>query len=267
EALSVCGRSLSIHGRLAKTGVGPFDESYFVTFAGLGALVAAAAPPVTPPHHGRTGYEASARTTRAAHGDHVASPVAPGPSSPASSAPCVAGFAPGRVSAFLLQLTPGGKVEQVKFAIAQLPDVKVVEGNAVLTSSRQAVGTLFTGIFLFAALVLLALLILVSLLFSAIVEERAHEVGLLRAMGARPGQVMGMILAEAAMITGLGGLLGLAFGAGLLFLFARSLGYYFTSLGVPFAWPAPHVVAVTGLAALLGSALLGVAGALLPAGR
>ena len=33
-------------------------------------------------------------------------------------------------------------MEEVKFALARLPDVKVVEGNAVLTSSRQALSTL-----------------------------------------------------------------------------------------------------------------------------
>ena len=60
----------------------------------------------------------------------------------------------------------------------------------------------------------IALLILVSLLFSAIVQERYREVGLLRAMGAQPNQVMTIILAEAAVITALGGLAGLGFGGG-----------------------------------------------------
>jgi hypothetical protein len=33
--LSVCGKPLGIYGQLGKTGVGPFDESYFLTFAAL----------------------------------------------------------------------------------------------------------------------------------------------------------------------------------------------------------------------------------------
>src|SRR4051812_19585468 len=40
ETLSVCRRPMEIHGRLATTGVGPVDESYFVTFAGLDFLAA-----------------------------------------------------------------------------------------------------------------------------------------------------------------------------------------------------------------------------------
>ena len=38
ETLSVCGQPMRIYGRLSKTGVGPFDESYFVTFDALDRL-------------------------------------------------------------------------------------------------------------------------------------------------------------------------------------------------------------------------------------
>jgi ABC-type antimicrobial peptide transport system, permease component len=89
----------------------------------------------------------------------------------------------------------------------------------------------------FALLLLLGLLILISLLFSAIVQERYRELSLLRAMGARPNQIMSVILTEAAAITLLGGLFGLGFGASLVFVFARTLGFYFETIGVPFAWP------------------------------
>ena len=172
-----------------------------------------------------------------------------------------------RVSAFLLQLSPGAKVEEVKFALARLPDVKVVEGNAVLTSSRQALSTLLIGIAAFTAFQLAALLILVALLFSAIVQERYREVGLLRAMGAKPNQVMTIILAEAAIITGLGGLAGLGFGVAVLLTFARSLGFYFDLLGVPFSWPPLAVLEVGAIVAIAFSAILGLVGAFLPAWR
>ena len=180
---------------------------------------------------------------------------------------CSPDLALDRVSAFLLQLAPGARPEDVKFALAQLPDVKIVEGNTVLTSSRQALSTLLVGISVFTAFQLVALLILVSLLFSAIVQERYREVGLLRAMGAQPNQVMTIILTEAAIITGLGGLAGLGFGAAVLLMFARSLGFYFGLLGVPFAWPPLAVLQVGAIVAIVFSAILGLVGALLPAWR
>ena len=149
---------------------------------------------------------------------------------------------------------PAPRLEEVKFALARLPDVKIVEGNTVLTSSRQALSTLLIGIAAFTAFQLVALLILVSLLFSAIVQERYREVGLLRAMGAKPNQVMTIILTEAAIITGLGGIAGLGFGAAVLLLFARSLGFYFGLLGVPFSWPP---LAVLQIGAILAIVVLG----------
>src|SRR5216684_3301438 len=105
----------------------------------------------------------------------------------------------------------------------------------------------------FTAFQLIALLILVSLLFSAIVQERYREVGLLRAMGAQPNQVMTIILAEAAVITALGGL--------------ASLGFYFALLGVPFSWPPAAVLQIGAVLAIVFSAVLGLVGAFLPAWR
>jgi putative ABC transport system permease protein len=266
ESLSVCGQSMKIRGRLGKTGVGPFDESYFVTFAGLEQLARTttlAPPAATPTMPGMLGHamppapKLTAISTNAAQSSTSATGIMP----------CLPGFVKGQVTAFLLQLAPTAKVEGIKFAISQHSALKVVEGNGVLISSRQGLHALLVGIVLFTALLLVALLILLSLLFSAIVQERYREVGLLRAMGATPNQVMAVILAEATMITGLGGIGGLGFGTTLLFLFARSLGFYFDSLGIPFAWPPPSVLAASGSMMLLFSTVLGLAGSMLPAWR
>jgi putative ABC transport system permease protein len=167
----------------------------------------------------------------------------------------------------LLQLAGAAKTEEVKFALAQLPDVKIVEASNVLTSARQALSSLLVGIAVFTAFQLIALLILISLLFSAIVQERYREIGLLRAMGAKASQVMAIILAEAAMITGFGGLAGLVFGTALLAIFARTLGFYFDLLGIPFSWPSAVILQLAAVVAVVVSALLGVIGAFVPAWR
>jgi putative ABC transport system permease protein len=256
ESVSVCGMPMRIYGRLGKTGVGPFDDSYFLSFGALADMVS---------------------FCRAADARGAPRPTAKPPDKPQDELPvpgmshardvCSPDLAPDRVSAFLLQLSPGARVDEVKFALARLPDVKIVEGNTVITSSRQALSTLLIGIAAFTAFQLIALLILVSLLFSAIVQERYREVGLLRAMGAQPNQVMTIILTEAAIITGLGGIAGLGFGAAMLLLFARSLGFYFGLLGVPFAWPPLPVLQISAILAISFSAILGLVGAFLPAWR
>jgi len=250
ESLSICGQSMQMHGRLGKTGVGPFDESYFITFAGLTRLAQLSTRP---------------QTVNPMQGHSM--PMDHDPGATTGTIPCLPDFVKDRITAFLLQLSPTARIAEVKFAISRYPELKVVEGNGVLISSRQGLHTLFIGIIAFAALLFFAVLILVSLLFSAIVQERYREVGLLRAMGAKPHQVMTMILAEAGMITGLGGLAGLVFGATLLFVSARSFGYYFDSLGVPFTWPPPGILATACATMLMLSTLLGLVGALLPAWR
>jgi putative ABC transport system permease protein len=250
EMLSVCGMPLPVHGRLATTGVGPFDESYFLSFAALADVVAFCRASDARRAGAASASEAQVAAMAAEHAN-LCSPNLP----------------LDRISAFLLQLSSGAKVEDVKFALAQFPDVKIVEGNGVLTSSRQGLGALLIGIAAFTALQLAALLIVVALLFSAIVRERHRELGLLRAMGAKPNQVMAIILAEAAIITGLGGLAGLGFATAVLLTFARSLGFYFGVIGVPFAWPSLAVLEMGALAALVFSAILGLLGAALPTWR
>ena len=249
ETLSVCGMPLPVYGRLATTGVGPFDESYFLSFAALADIVAFCRS---------ADARRGAASTREAQAAAIAAEHA---------TLCSPDLPLDRVSAFLLQLAAGAKAEDVKFALAQLPDVRIVEGNGVLTSSRQGLGALLIGIAAFTALQLAALLIVVALLFSAIVRERHRELGLLRAMGAKPNQVMAIILAEAAIVTGLGGLAGLGFATAVLLTFARSLGFYFDVIGVPFTWPSTAVLEIGALAALALSALLGLLGAALPAWR
>lgn len=236
ETLTVCRRPMAIHGRLTRTGVGPVDDSYFISFAGLDFLAALCS------------QDAELR-----QGDHAGM--------------CLPDYQAGKVSAVLVQLAPNARPEQVKFAISQIEGVKVVEGNTLLTSSRQALRSLLVGVAIFAGLGAVAVLILVSLLFTAIVQERMRELGLLRAMGARPNHLMTMVLVEAGMITGLGGLGGIVLGYALIFAFARSLGFYFETLGVPFEWPPIEVLAVMSIAVLVASAALGVAGALYPAWR
>jgi len=240
---------MNVYGRLGITGVGPFDESYFLSFDALAEVVS------------------FCRSSGTAARPAVKVGDVEIPDGMNHAEVCSPDLALDRVSAFLLQLSPGAKAEQVRFALAQIPGIKIVDGNTVLTSSRQALSSLLVGVSVFTIFQLAALLLLLSLLFSAIVRERQREIGLLRAMGAKPNQVMTIILAEAAIVTGLGGLAGLGFGGAVLLVFSRSLGFYFELLGIPFSWPPLSVFQVSAAAAVVFSAILGLVGAFLPAWR
>src|SRR5262249_1781048 len=101
--LSVCGMPLRVHGRLGKTGVGPFDESYFISFQTLANIVTFC------------------------RGSDARASAASAPSHKPEDAPSVADMdhanlcSPDlpldRLSALLLQLSPGAKSDEIKFAL------------------------------------------------------------------------------------------------------------------------------------------------------
>jgi putative ABC transport system permease protein len=227
DSIAICGAELTAYGQLESTGVGPLDRGLLVTYETAADLAAAC--------RGRVG----------------------------------GGFAydPDRVSALLVLLAEGTTPERVRFAVAQRPGLKVVSGGSLVTSIRQSVSSLLGGVLVLAVVFLLIAVMLVGLLYSAIVAERSREIGLLLALGSRGRHVVRLLLAEAAVTTGLGGLLGVGLGAGLLLLYRRSVGYYFETVRVRFAWPSPGTMAAIAALCVLLAAAVGLLGVAVPAWR
>jgi putative ABC transport system permease protein len=93
-------------------------------------------------------------------------------------------------------------------------------------------------------------------IMSIAVNERTREIGLLRALGARQGQVLGLFLGEAVLLAAAGGLAGLALGVGT----AQLLHLLLPALPVHTPWE-------YALAALALAAAVGLAAGVLPARR
>jgi putative ABC transport system permease protein len=231
--LLIFGRPHIVYGRLGRTGVGTHERGVFMPFATLEALAA----------------------------------VIHGPMSGGGGAPPAA-LAPGKVTGFLVELAPGATALQARFAIlSALSGAKVVAGDTTLSGIRQGLAALLDGILALMALMFVSTALMVSVLFSAIVTERKGELGLLKAIGARRSQVIGMMVTEAVLATGVGGLLGVALGVLMLRLFERSLVYYLEKLGVPFVWlDTPRTIAFAVSAIVLAS-VIGALGVLYPAWR
>jgi putative ABC transport system permease protein len=226
--LLIFGKPHVVYGRLGRTGVGTHERGVFMSFATLDAL-----------------------------GDAI---------SGHGAKPAV--LAPGKVSGFLAELAPGATPLQARFAIlSNVKGVKVVAGDTTLSGIRQGLAALLDGILALMVLMFASTALMVSVLFSAIVTERRGELGLLKAIGARRGQVLGIMVTEAVLATGIGGILGVVVGVLVMRLFERSLVYYLENVGVPFLWvDLPRTVAFAVGAIVLASAI-GVAGVLYPAWR
>ncbi|MEZ4234789.1 MAG: ABC transporter permease [Myxococcota bacterium] len=101
----------------------------------------------------------------------------------------------------------------------------------------------------------------VSNVLMIVVRERTREIGVRRAIGATARSIVAMIVQEALVITFVSGVLGLCVGVGILAVASAMIGPDNQTFGQPTVDP---------LAAIVGAALLGVAGlvaSVLPAQR
>ncbi|WP_422032862.1 ABC transporter permease [Reyranella sp.] len=227
--LLIFGKAHTVYGRLGKTGVGTHERGVFMTFDTLEALAGSV--------HGHGG----------------------GP-------PAV--LQKGKVSGFLVELAPGATPLQARFAIlSTLKGVKVVTGDSTMSGIRQGLAALLKGILALMVLMFASTALMVSVLFSAIVTERRGELGLLKAIGARRGQIVGMMVIEAVIATGAGGLLGVALGVLVMRLYERSLVYYLENIGVPFVWLDGPRIVIVAVAAVVMASIIGALGSLYPAWR
>ena len=231
--LLIFGKAHTVYGRLGKTGVGTHERGVFMTFDTLEALAGSI--------HGH------------GHGHGGGSPAV---------------LQKGKVSGFLVELAPGATPLQARFAIlSTLKGVKVVTGDSTMSGIRQGLAALLNGILALMVLMFASTALMVSVLFSAIVTERRGELGLLKAIGARRGQIVGMMVIEAVIATGAGGVLGVALGVLVMRLYERSLVYYLENIGVPFVWlDGPHIV-IVAVAAVVMASIIGALGSLYPAWR
>ena len=227
--LLIFGKPHTVYGRLGRTGVGTHERGVFMTFTTLEALAGA----IT--------------------GNGGARPAV---------------LAPDKVTGFLVELAPGATALQARFAIlSSLSGVKVVSGDTTLSGIRQGLAALLDGILALMILMFVSTGLMVSVLFSAIVTERRSELGLLKAIGARRGQVLGMMVTEAMLATGIGGVLGVVLGALAMRFYERSLVYYLDRIGVPFLWIDRPRTVVFAVLAIVAACVIGALAALYPAWR
>ncbi|MDR1335397.1 MAG: ABC transporter permease [Tannerella sp.] len=148
------------------------------------------------------------------------------------------------------------------------PDDPQAVGVLNLAAQFATFEMLFTGIDMLVWLVgmgtLLAGIIGVSNIMMVTVRERTKEIGVRRALGAKPFNIISQVMSESLLLTALAGLTGLSLGVFLLDFVSRLLAAQ-PAEGTPFANPEVSIqTAVAATAVLLFSGLLA---GLIPAWR
>ena len=152
--------------------------------------------------------------------------------------------------AVLLKTDGSAATEQaVKNALAGYPNLKIQTTAEFQQSQRAQINQLLGLIYALLGLaVIIALIGIVNTLMLS-VFERTHEIGLLRAVGMRRGQIRAMIRSESVILAVFGAVIGIVVGTGLGIALTHSLkSQGFTSLVVP----GTTLVIFLVLAAVLG---------------
>lgn len=123
------------------------------------------------------------------------------------------------LSRVVLEARPGADVEAVRRAAERLllerhgeRDVTVVTQDAVLSTVSRILGVLTLALAGIAAVSLLVAGVGIMNVMLVSVAERTREIGLCKALGAAPRQVLGLFLVEACLLSLLGSLAGVALG-------------------------------------------------------
>jgi ABC-type antimicrobial peptide transport system permease subunit len=156
------------------------------------------------------------------------------------------------------------RVGEVRSAITRIGYSTTAPENLVATVERylHVVEIVLSGIGLIA-LVIAALGITNALL--AAVRERRHEIGVLKAIGARDRDVRRIFLIEATLLGFTGGALGTAAGFGVSQLMAVIVNHYLTRQGLAAVHVGTPITVLVG--AVAGSALLALVAGTVPAQR
>ena len=119
----------------------------------------------------------------------------------------------------LVDLYPGEDLELGKQAILDLlaerhraEDVTVITQDAVVDTLDSILGVLTLALAAIASVSLTVAGVGIMNVMLVAVSERRHEIGLLKALGANTSQIVAVFIAEAAVLSTLGGLVGLAIG-------------------------------------------------------
>ncbi len=128
----------------------------------------------------------------------------------------------------LVEVGSEGELETTKTAVLNLlaerhraEDVTVITQDAVVTTLNSILGVLTLALAAIASVSLTVAGVGIMNVMLVAVSERRHEIGLLKALGASTTQIIAVFIAEASVLSTLGGLTGLAVGGAAVQAFVR----------------------------------------------
>ena len=172
----------------------------------------------------------------------------------------------GKVSNITIDLADGASLDTVKSKVAKVvPDDAQVKTRAELIKEQNKtiesqLGFIQTFLMVFVVVAMFVGSFIIMNSFAMSVRQRVKEFALLRAVGASPGSVFGIVFLQAVVIGIVGSALGVAAGAGLLAGLAKLLD----NMGMPLLEGTGLTAPIIVISLVVGLAVT-IIGALLPA--
>ena len=172
----------------------------------------------------------------------------------------------GKVSNITIDLAKGASLDTVKSEVTKVvPDGTQVKTRAELIKEQNKtiesqLGFIQTFLMVFVVVAMFVGSFIIMNSFAMSVRQRVKEFALLRAVGASPGSVFGIVFLQAVVIGVVGSALGVAAGAGLLAGLAKLLD----AMGMPLLEGTGLTGPIIAISLTVGLAVT-IVGALLPA--
>ena len=172
----------------------------------------------------------------------------------------------GKVSNITIDLAKGASLDTVKSEVTKVvPDGTQVKTRAELIKEQNKtiesqLGFIQTFLMVFVVVAMFVGSFIIMNSFAMSVRQRVKEFALLRAVGASPGSVFGIVFLQAVVIGIIGSALGVAAGAGLLAGLAKLLD----NMGMPLLEGTGLTAPIIVISLVVGLAVT-IIGALLPA--
>ncbi|MBE0428423.1 MAG: ABC transporter permease [Thermoleophilia bacterium] len=142
---------------------------------------------------------------------------------------------PGQISSVLVKIDRDTNSDLVAQRIRTgVAGVSVITADDLSRSVTDRISGFKRGFIALDAIVWVMSLLTIAAIFSMIVNERQREIGLIRAMGGTRNFIFRLMLAEALLLTAIGGAAGVFLGGSALFIFKTVIT---SSLGIPYLWP------------------------------
>lgn len=170
---------------------------------------------------------------------------------------------PNQISDVVVKLEPGAnEVYVVDDILATIPNVNVVTASDMTVQVKSELSGLLQTAYIFGGAVWAIAAIMIGAIFMMSVNERRREIGLLRSIGSTSRSLFGMITLEGAMLSVIGGLLGIVAGGFVVYVFG---GFMTKALSLRFIWPTLTQMGILGAEAVGVALVIGVAASIYPA--